>query len=219
MEREEDIFMKNILIHGLGQSSKDWNTVKNELEIKTAAPDLFKLIKGRELSYSEVYQAFCQLCESYQDRLNLCGLSLGGLLALNYAIQHPANVNSLVLIGTPYEIPEKLLKFQNLIFKLMPKSAFKSVGCSKKDFIHLSNSMADLSFMKLAAELNCPSLILCGEKDKANLASAKRFYEVMNNCKLVIVENSGHEVNKDNPHKLTSVLQDFWTEDGRKLRF
>ena len=54
--------MKNILIHGLGQSSKDWNTVKNELEIKTAAPDLFKLIKGRELSYIEVYQAFCQLC-------------------------------------------------------------------------------------------------------------------------------------------------------------
>ncbi len=26
--------MKNILIHGLGQNSQDWNTVKTELEIK-----------------------------------------------------------------------------------------------------------------------------------------------------------------------------------------
>ena len=65
--------MKNILIHGLGQSSKAWKTVKNELETKglpSIAPDLFELIKGRELSYTAVYQAFSKLCESYQDSLN-----------------------------------------------------------------------------------------------------------------------------------------------------
>ena len=43
--------MKNILIHGLGQNSQDWNNVKTELEIKgifSITPDLFKLTKGRE---------------------------------------------------------------------------------------------------------------------------------------------------------------------------
>ena len=172
------------------------------------------MIKGREPSYAEVYQAFSQLCGAYQDRLNLCGLSLGGMLALNYAIQYPANVNSLVLIGTPYEIPGRLLKFQNLLFKLMPESVFKKIGCSKKDFIHLSNSMADLNFMGQAAKLNCPVLVLCGEKDKANMESAKRFYEVINNCQLIVMEDSGHEINKDNPHKLAGILQDFWIENG-----
>ena len=207
--------MKNILIHGLGQSSKAWNTVKNELETKglpSIAPDLFELIKGRELSYTAVYQAFSKLCESYQDSLNLCGLSLGGLLALNYAIQYPTKVNSLVLIGTPYQVPKRLLKFQNFVFHLMPQSVFKNMGCSKKDFIHLSNSMVDLNFMASAAKLDCPALILCGEKDKANMESAKRFHEVMNNCNLIIVEDSGHEVNRDNPYKLVSILQDFWAE-------
>ena len=51
--------MKNILIHGLGQNSKDWDTIKNELEtrgISSIAPDLFALAKGRELDYSTVYQ-------------------------------------------------------------------------------------------------------------------------------------------------------------------
>lgn len=112
--------MKNILIHGLGQNGKDWDTIKNELEtrgISSVAPDLFDLAKGRKLDYPTVYQAFSELCESYQDKLNLCGLSLGGLLALNYAIQYPKKINSLVLIGTPFEIPKGLLKFQNIVFR------------------------------------------------------------------------------------------------------
>ena len=82
--------MKNILIHGLGQSSREWNTVKNGLEaigISSVAPNLFELAKGRELNYTAVYQGVRKLCDSYGDGLNLCGLSLGGMLALNYAIQ------------------------------------------------------------------------------------------------------------------------------------
>ncbi|WP_443722786.1 alpha/beta fold hydrolase [Ruminococcus sp.] len=207
--------MKNIFIHGLGQSSKAWDTVKNELETKgisSIVPDLFELAKGKELDYTTVYQTFNKLCESYQDKLNLCGLSLGGLVALNYAIQYPKKINSLVLIGTPFEIPKGLLKFQNIVFRFMPKAAFQNMGVSKKDFIRLSKSMAELNFMKSAAMLDCPALILCGANDKANMESAKRFHEAMKNSKLVIVEDSGHEVNKDNPNELVSVLQDFWAD-------
>ena len=207
--------MKNILIHGLGQNSKDWDTIKNELEtreISPIVPDLFDLTKGRELDYPTVYQAFSELCESYKDKLNLCGLSLGGLLALNYAIQYPRKINSLVLIGTPFEIPKGLLKFQNIVFRFMPKAAFQNMGVSKKDFIRLSNSMTNLNFMELVATLGCPALILCGAKDKTNMESAKRFHEAMKNSKLVIVDDSGHEVNKDNPNELVSILQDFWAE-------
>lgn len=207
--------MKNILIHGLGQSSKAWDTVKNELETKgisSIVPDLFELAKGKELDYTTVYQTFNKLCESYQDKLNLCGLSLGGLVALNYAIQFPEKINSLVLIGTPFEIPKGLLKFQNIVFRFMPKAAFQNMGVSKKDFIRLSKSMTELNFMASAATLDCPALILCGANDKANMESAKRFHEAMKNSNLVIVEDSGHEVNKDNPHKLVSVLQGFWAE-------
>ena len=207
--------MKNIFIHGLGQSSKAWDTVKNELETKgisSIVPDLFELAKGKELDYTTVYQTFNKLCESHQDKLNLCGLSLGGLVALNYAIQYPKKINSLVLIGTPFEIPKGLLKFQNIVFRFMPKAAFQNMGVSKKDFIRLSKSMAELNFMKSAAMLDCPALILCGANDKANMESAKRFHEAMKNSKLVIVEDSGHEVNKDNPNELVSVLQDFWAD-------
>lgn len=208
--------MKTILVHGLGQSSKDWDTVRNKLVergISSAAPDLFSLAKGRELSYAALYQAFSEVCGSFEERLNLCGLSLGGLLALNYAIKHPEKVNSLVLIGTPFRIPKGLLKFQNVVFRFMPKTAFRNMGVSKKDFIRLSKSMANLDFMEAAADLDCPALVLCGAKDKVNIESAKRYHEAMKNSGLVIVEDSGHEVNKDNPDELVRVLREFWADN------
>ena len=206
--------MKNILIHGLGQNNKDWDTIKTVLEargISSIAPDLFDLARGRKLDYPTVYQAFSEVCGSCEERLNLCGLSLGGLLALNYAIKHPEKVNSLVLIGTPFRIPKGLLKFQNIVFGFMPKTAFRNMGVSKKDFIRLSKSMANLEVME-AADLDCPALVLCGAKDKVNMESAKRYYEAMKNSRLVIVEDSGHEVNKDNPDELVRVLQEFWAD-------
>ena len=171
------------------------------------------LQKGRGIRLSHSISGVQRAVRVYKDKLNLCGLSLGGLLALNYAIQYPKKINSLVLIGTPFEIPKGLLKFQNFVFKLIPKSAFQSMGVSKKDFIRLSKSMAELNFMESAATLDCPTLILCGAKDKTNMESAKRFHEAMKNSKLVIVEDSGHEVNKDNPRKLVSILQDFWVDN------
>lgn len=137
------------------------------------------------------------MCESCEEKLNLCGLSLGGLLALNYAVLHPGKINSIALIGTPYKIPKGLLKFQNIVFRFMPKSVFRNMGVNKKDFIRLSRSMVDLNFMESAAAIDCPALILCGAKDKANTESAKRFHEAMKNSKLVIVEDSGHGFNKD----------------------
>lgn len=208
--------MKTILVHGLGQNSKDWDIVRNKLEergISATALDLFSLAKGRELSYTALYQAFSEVCGSCEERLNLCGLSLGGLLALNYAMQHPEKVNSLVLIGTPFRIPKGLLKFQNIVFGFMPKTAFRNMGVSKKDFIRLSKSMANLEFMEAAADLDCPALVLCGAKDKVNMESAKRYHEAMKNSRLVIVEDSGHEVNKDNPDELVRVLREFWAEN------
>ena len=122
------------------------------------------------------------------------------------------------MIGTPFEIPKGLLKFQNIVFRFMPKAAFQNMGVSKKDFIRLSKSMVNLNFMDSAAALDCPALILCGAKDKTNMESAKRFHEAMKNSKLVIVEDSGHEVNKDNPNELTKILWEFWNRYNGDIR-
>ena len=103
--------------------------------------DLIKLLNNREVTYGNLYQAFSDYCHSFSEPLNLCGLSLGGILALNYTIDHPKKVQSLTLIGAQYKMPKTLLKLQGIIFKIFPKSAFKNMAFQKQESIQLMNSL------------------------------------------------------------------------------
>lgn len=89
--------MKYILVHGLGQDSSSWEEVKDELHLndKINCPNIFKLCNDK-ISYNNLYKAFSECCDTYSEPLNICGLSLGGILALDYTINNPKKINSLV---------------------------------------------------------------------------------------------------------------------------
>lgn len=102
--RKWDWTMKNILIHGLGQNDTSWNMVSEKLEkngIKVETPNLYLMIKDKRFDYNSLFKEFTDYCNSFDGKINLCGLSLGGILALHYAKRFPNKVNSLILIGTP----------------------------------------------------------------------------------------------------------------------
>ena len=69
-------------------------------------------------------------------------------------------------------MPKFLLKVQNVLFKFMPKSQFEDIGLTKKDFITLTNSMADMDFTNGLENVSCSVLVLCGEKDNVNKKAA-----------------------------------------------
>lgn len=96
---------------------------------------------------------------------NLCGMSLGAVLALNYALDYPKKVQSLALIAPQANMPSVLLKVQNGLFRFMPEATFEKVGIAKKDMIALTNSMLKLNFTAQLHTISCPTLIVCGTKD------------------------------------------------------
>ncbi len=206
--------MNKIFLHGLGQTNDDWKETIETLEDgkDILCPNLSDWLYGREASYLSLYRAL----EAYISRQNapvhFCGLSLGGVLALQYAIEYPQKVASLVLIGTQYVMPKRLLQFQNVIFHLMPKSIFQSMGFHKKDFISLCRSMSQLDFTEDLKKIHCPTLILCGEKDKVNQSASIGLKQEIENAKLELIFQAGHEVNKDNPIELGRILESFYNE-------
>lgn len=207
--------MSNILIHGLGQNSQSWdNTViylkKNGID--TICPNLFEITNNNLVNYKNMYSAFSDFCNNQEEKVNLCGLSLGGILALDFAKEYPEKVNSIILIGTPYKIPKALFKMQSLIFNIMPKATFKKMGCSKRKFITLVNSMSNLNIVKDLEKINCKSLILCGVKDNVNMKSAKLLNKSIKNSELKIINSSSHEVNIDNPKELSNIIYSFWKD-------
>lgn len=206
--------MAYIFIHGLGQTPESWDQVISHMSLteKVMCPNLPALIHGQECNYKNLYAAFCRCCETESDGMNLCGLSLGGILALNYAIDHPEKIKSLVLIGTQYVMPKKLLAIQNAIFHLMPNKSFESMGFSKKNFIQLSKTMADLDFSLKLGNITCPTLVVCGEKDAANKKASEELAERIPGVSLSLIPGSGHEVNQQAPKWLAEALDDFWRD-------
>lgn len=210
--------MINILVHGLGQDEKSWNEVKNQLNnngINVETPNLFSNVKNYQVNYDNMYKTFADYCNSFNEKINLVGLSLGGVLAIDYITEFPEKINSIILIGTPYKIPKTIFTIQNIIYKFMPKRIFEKIGCSKKDMISLLNSMKNLSIPDKAPHIKSNALIICGEeeKDNINMKSAKQLSKVIQNSKLKIIENAGHEVNIDNPIELANTIYDFWKDN------
>jgi len=138
--------------------------------------------------------------------------SLGAILSLNYALDRPEKVQSLILIGAQYKMPRFLLSFQNVVFRVLPSPVFQKMGLPKKDVIQLTTSMKQLDFSRKLADISCPTLILCGEKDKPNKKAAEQLSSLIAGASLKIIRKAGHEANVDNPQELAEIINDFWSE-------
>lgn len=204
---------KKVFVHGLGQTPKSWDGVLRYLKIgeKTICIDISELINFKEKSsYDSLYSLFFERIK--EEDIDLLGLSLGGILALNYAIDRPEKVKSLVLIATQYKMPKRLLKLQNIIFQLMPDSKFEDIGLSKSDFINLSKSMDELDFSNSLHMIKCPVLIICGNKDRFNARASKAMANIIPNSELRMINGVGHEVNIEAPDELAEILNDFYSK-------
>lgn len=206
--------MQDVFLHGLGQTASSWDKTIAVMGNggRAACPQLTELLRDKPVNYPNLYQGFSEYCAHFSQPLYLCGLSLGGVLALHYGIEHSDRVAGMALIGTQYVMPKGLLRFQNLVFRAMPDRAFREMGFAKRDFISLSKSMMDLDFREDLHRVTCPVLVVCGEKDKANKAASRRLRELLPHAELCMVENAGHEVNVDAPEKLGVLLKDFYGE-------
>ena len=201
--------MKYILLHGMGQNASSWDKTISYLPdtAETVCLELSNFFSEDNCNYSELYSSFCRYCNRFPEPLDLCGLSLGAVLALNYAIDFSQKVSSLILIAPQYNMPKFLLKVQNVLFKFMPESQFKDIGLKKKDFITLTNSMMDIDFTNSLNNVNCPVVIICGEKDNVNKKAAIKLARELPNAKFITINNSGHEVNLDNPQGLANAMK------------
>ena len=204
--------MKYLYLHGLGQKPDSWNKVIKETKVSESSISLSLagMLEGKSATYKELYSAFSSECDKENEAIVLCGLSLGAVLALNYAIDHPDKVKALVLIAAQYKMPKKLLKFQNMLFRLMPNSMFRQIGFKKADVISLCGTMAELDFRDSLCKVSCPVLIVCGEKDNANKKASKEHCHYLNNSYFHELMKTGHEANIEAPEELAIVLQQFY---------
>ena len=196
-----------IFIHGSGQKADSWRETVSFLPYKETilCPELSAILKGQKASYSNLRAAFASYCAQAGTPVHLCGLSLGGILALDYALEYPESVKTLALIGTPHKVPKAAFVLQNIVFRLLPQSAFAGMAFDKQNTFALGSTMKNLDFSSRIGKIQGPVLILCGEKDRANLKASRQLAELLSQSKLRIVPGAAHELNKCAPEAIADV--------------
>lgn len=221
--------------HGLGQTPDSWQAVLEHSDLgegdcrarlaADAVPQLPATDKDAgalSVDCPNLYEgvsaslAYCDLVEGleavYADSpvpLVLCGLSLGAVLAIDYALRHPQQVAGLVLVGGQYKMPAKLLGFQNLLFRCLPKRAFADMGLPKQTVIGLTASMREIDFSGELNKIACPVKVVCGGKDRANLTASREMSRLLPNAQLHVVPGVGHEVNREAPQALAAIVDEL----------
>ena len=172
-------------------------------------------------------------------KVHIVGVSLGAVLAQDFANHFPESVSSLACFGG-YDINHfdmKLQKKNGAKQILMMLKAFISVKWFAKENKKISahtlqaqNEFFDMnilfqkkSFIFLATlnsmvnkhqtgKRNYPLLIGCGNfAIPMELEAIKQWKISEPNCKVVIFQNAGHCVNMDVPQEFNMVMENFWT--------
>lgn len=173
------------------------------------------------------------------EKIHIVGISLGAVLAQDFANQYPEAVQSLACFGG-YDINNfdvKMQKENSASQMLMMLKAIFSVKWfaesnkkisaytvqAQKDFYEMNIEFPKKSFMYLASlgsmvnvrqakPRKYPLLIGCGEHDiPMELSAVKMWKESEPECSVVIFEDAGHCVNMDVPDIFNAAMEKFWS--------
>ena len=180
--------------------------------------------KGSSSNTIESYSKFLIEClESYDlNELSLCGHSMGGLIALEMAMQKNFSVQSIILVNSiyPTRVAEPLLakaKASNggaadfiikygLYKRLL---GIKNAFSEEDDLVMLDDLEACNSYqldLNAIKDLEIPISIILGSKDKlVDLKAVESFANTVP-CKTHTVEEAGHFLFFEQPNELSKLI-------------
>lgn len=205
-----------VLLHGAGQSPMSWQDVVTRLYGQS--PLLTPWVPGARpidpqvLPVAEAAAALGQqLTLEGVDQADICGISLGAMVALQLAADQPERVRRLVVIAAQVKPPRLLMAMQARLIRLMPKERFVDSGVSKDRLLQILEVARHTDLTDALPRITAPTLVLCGAGDRPNLPAARRIAERIPDATLTVVAGAGHELNEQRPAELAEILTGFLT--------
>jgi len=204
-----------VLLHGIGTGPGAWKPQLDALD--AIAPDLVPAYRrGFEAAVEEVSSLL-------QPGAELCGLSLGGLVALKVAER--VELSRLVVCAAFDRLPSGLrvrTRALALATRVVPTSFLHKQLVAELPEPYRAIALEEIAPLR-SAELSrlmwqaagsvvdpssiiVPAIVACGERDKANLPLARTLAERLPNGRLELVPEAGHVANVDNPEAFTTLI-------------
>lgn len=162
----------------------------------------------------------------------LCGHSLGGAIALTYAIKHQEETLGLILVGTGARL-RVLPAFLDALREGTVPPAFTgylyspdvSEELMKKGKKEVEDTAASIYYADLSAcdkfdimenleQVNCPTLIICGSEDRLTPVKYSRYLEErLPHSRAEIIDGAGHMVMLEKPQAVNEAIARFVSEE------
>ncbi|NVJ21674.1 alpha/beta hydrolase [Myxococcus sp. AM011] len=234
-----------LLLHGLGSSGVDWELVTPRLAsaYRVVVPDARG--HGRSGKPAGAYgvplfaKDIAALCDALGlKQLHVIGLSMGGMMGFQLAVDRPDLVRSLVIVNSGPELVARtarrkfdfalrlfLLRFfgpkamaKVLAPKLFPKPeqeglrqrAIATFSANDPDaYLRSTRGLLGWSVMARLKDITCPVLVLHSERDYTPRSAKQVYVDLLSNARLQVLADSGHAAPLDQPGPLTDAVEDF----------
>ena len=234
-----------LFIHGLGSSTQDW-----DLQIKEFSK-YYQVITfdlrghGQSDKPSGPYSLpmfatdTAGLLKSLDVKsAHVVGLSLGGGIAFQLAIDYPALVKTMVIVNSAPELVVRTFKDRMGVWqrfaivrllgmrkmgevlskRLFPKDEHESLRTTfveswarndPRAYQDAMRAMVGWSVTDKLGSINCPVLVITADQDYTPVAIKEEYTKLIPNAELVIIPDAHHATPVEQPEKFNTVLMDF----------
>ncbi len=233
-----------VLLHGAGSNAHAWHYQYEHLGNRHSPIALDLPGHGRSsgvegLRTVEDYAAFTLafLDALRLDSIVIAGHSMGGAIAMELAIRHPARVEALVLIATAakFDIPKDRIEIWRAVTMGRASQPFNNDGYSPKTIASKPEIIregwgeqiqtdprvrwADLvacsqvDLRDRISRLDKPTLILAGADDSITpIAEAEFLGSRIKGTRLEVVADAGHRLTTERPDLTNAAIEKFLAE-------
>lgn len=235
-----------ILIHGLGANSDSWQFQIPDLEkagYRVIVPDMLGFGKSPYENKKNTIDSMADDVRALMQKLGVektsfVGLSMGGAIAMSFALKHPTMTEKLVLANTAARFANKTggslyTMLRIIIMRVFPRivgakmiAKFIFPHQHQQEFrdefireIMMADDRAYFDAVKTlvahnlenqVSAITAPTLIIGGKHDLVTLNSKQEFlHEAIKGSKLVIIEGAGHVSAVDSAAEFNKEMLDF----------
>ncbi len=233
-----------VLVHGLGTGSADWQFQFPALEphYRVIAPCLRGFGRSERFSGDYSIELFADDLAALLDELglpdcHLCGVSMGGAVAYQFAVGHPQRLRSLVTINSQptFELnsPKKLLFYyqrawlvrllglqavaRRQALRNFPGAANAALrrqleGRFDNDpdiYLAALGSLKHWTVVDSLDSIAAPALVIAAEHDYSTPEEKRRLVRRMPDVRVQVIEGAHHAVHLEMPQAVNKAILDF----------